>query len=162
MEKETPDEFFSGQGYDLALAAVPAITKGEGDVAIFDVEDTVIGNGDAMGIAAEIVENFFWSAERRLGVDDPWVFIKLSEQAVESCLGLESSGLARENELMPGKGLAEGVDILAAEDGGKSFDGEEEIFWGGDPAVAVIRQGAGGDEAVEMEMGLEFLVPGVE
>lgn len=115
-----------------------------------------------MGISAEVVEDFIGSTERRLGVDDPWLFIKLRDQAVESGLRLERSGLTRENELAADKDLSEEVDILAAENGGESFDGKEEIFGGRNPTVASVGQDAGGDEAVEMKMGLKLLVPGVE
>lgn len=162
VKQETPNEFFRGQGHGLALVAVATIAKGKGDVAVFDVKNAVVGNGDAVGIAAEVVENFFRPAERRLGVDDPWLLTKPSNQVVESGLGLESSGLARENELAGGFGLAEEVDILAAEYGGESSDGEEEILRGRNPAVAIFGQDAGGNEAVKMEMSLELLVPGVE
>ena len=162
VEKESPNKFFRGQGHGLALVAIPAISKGKGDDSVFDVEDAIVGDGDPMGIAAEVVEDFFGSAEWRLGVDDPWLFIKLSDQAVESGVSLERSGLARKNQLAAGKVLTEEVDILAAEYGGESFDGKEEIVRGRNPAVAIVGQDAGGDEAVEMEMGLELLVPGVE
>lgn len=115
-----------------------------------------------MGIATEIVENFFRPPERRLGVDDPLIFIKLRDQAAESAWSLERSGLARKNELAVGKGLTQEVEILATEYDGESFDGEEKIIRSRNPAIAIVGQDASGDEAVEMEMGLELLVPGVE
>ena len=158
VEEEAPDEFFGGQGHDLRLVAVPAISKGKRDDSVFDVEDAVVGDGDAVGIAAEVAEDLVGSAERRLGVDDPRFLAKPSDQVVESSLGLESSGLARENERACGKGLAEEVDVLAAEYGRESCDGKEEILRSRNPAVAGLRQGAGWDEAVEMEMGVELLV----
>ena len=97
VEKEASNEFFRGQGHDLTLVAIPAIAKGKCDDSVFDAEDAIIGNGDAMGIAAKVVEDFVGSAERSLGVNDPWFFIKLSNQSVESGLGLERSSLAWEN-----------------------------------------------------------------
>jgi hypothetical protein len=130
VEKESSNEFLRRQGHGLALVAVPAISKGKGDDSVFDVEDAIVGNGDAMRVAAEVVEDFLGPAERRLGVDDPWLLIKLSDQVVESGLSLEKSGLAREDELAADKGLAEEVDILAAEYSGESFDGKEEIIGG--------------------------------
>lgn len=130
VKKETSDEFIRGQGHDLALVAVPAVAEGKGDDSIFNVEDAVVGNGDAVGIAAEVVKDFFGSAERRLGVDDPRLLTKLGDEMIESGLGLENGGLAREYELAADKSLTEEVDILAAEYGGESFDGEEEILGG--------------------------------
>ena len=77
-EEEAPNKFFGGQGHDLALVAVSAILPRKGDDSVFDVEDAVVGNGDAMGIAAQVIEDLLGSAERRLGVDDPWFFIAVS------------------------------------------------------------------------------------
>lgn len=89
MKQETPDKFLRGQSHDIALVAGGTIAEGKGDVAVFDVEDAVIGNGDAVGIAAKVVEHFIRSAKRRLGINDPALLVKLGEQAGESCLGLE-------------------------------------------------------------------------
>ena len=45
----------------------------EGDLAIGEVDDPVVGDGHAMRVAGQIVEDVFGSSERRLGIDDPVV-----------------------------------------------------------------------------------------
>jgi len=72
VKKEPPDKFPGGQSHNIALVAGAAVAEGKGDVAVFDAEDAVVGNGDAAGIAAKVVQNFFRSAE--------W-FTNLSAQA---------------------------------------------------------------------------------
>lgn len=162
VKKEPPDEFFRGQSHNIALVAVATIAKSKGDVAVLDVENAVVGNGDAVGIAAEVVEDFIRPAERRLGINDPALLAKLSDQIGESGSGLKLSGLPREDQLAAGIGLKEEAGILAAKDLGESSDGEKKVFGGIDPALVVFRQGAGGDETMEMEMSVESLIPGMQ
>jgi hypothetical protein len=37
----------------------------------FDVEQTVVRNGDAMSVSADIIEHLFGTGEGALGIDDP-------------------------------------------------------------------------------------------
>jgi hypothetical protein len=46
-------------------------TAAEGHVAIVQSQQSVIGDGDAMGIGTEIAQHVFRPAEGWLGVDDP-------------------------------------------------------------------------------------------
>ncbi len=60
------------------------------------------------------------------------------------------------------EGLFEKVKELAAEDGAQGFDTEQEVFAGGDPAVLIEKEHSFWEQAVEMEVGLELLVPGMQ
>jgi len=46
----------------------------------------MVGDGDAMGVAGEVVEDMLGAAEGRLGVDDPVLLAELPEEVVE-CAG---------------------------------------------------------------------------
>ena len=89
VKQEPPDKFFRGQSQNIAFIPVVAVAEGEGDAAVFDIEDAVVGNSDAVGIAAEVVEDFIRSAERRLGINDPALLAEPGEQAGEPGPGLE-------------------------------------------------------------------------
>jgi hypothetical protein len=60
------------------------------------------------------------------------------------------------------KGRLETGDELSAKHTSEYLDGEKEVRTGSDPAGAIERESAGGDNTVDMGMKLEFLVPGVE
>ncbi len=67
MQEEPADEFHW-------LKRAGAIALGdEGDRAVGDGLDAVIGESDAMGVAAEVGEHVIGAAEGTLGVDDPVV-----------------------------------------------------------------------------------------
>ena len=51
--------------------SLSSISIVESDLA---VEDTVIGESDAMGVAAEVVEHGLWAAERLFRIEDPVLF----------------------------------------------------------------------------------------
>ncbi len=58
--------------------------------------------------------------------------------------------------------LLEKVEELSAEDNTERFDTEEEVFTGGNPAVLIEREHSIWEEAVEVEVVLELLIPGVQ
>ena len=71
MEEKTPDEFMGIKGQGLFSISIFAISITQGDLAVSDVEDAVIGQSHAVGVAAEVIEHGLWGAERLFGVDDP-------------------------------------------------------------------------------------------
>jgi hypothetical protein len=74
----------------------------------------------------------------------------------------EQRKIAGKMELAMLKGRFETSDELAAKHAPEYLDGEEEARAGSNPASVIEREPAGGDNAVDMGMDLEFLVPGVE
>jgi hypothetical protein len=56
MAEEAPDEFFGVKGHALVLA-VTVVVIAEGDAAVVNPLDAVVGNGDAVDVAAEIGRN---------------------------------------------------------------------------------------------------------
>ena len=71
VKQEAAQELMGGNGHDLLLAAVSVVSPTEGDAIVFEVQETMVGDGDAVGVAGQVLENVFRSAERRLGIDDP-------------------------------------------------------------------------------------------
>lgn len=72
MEQEPANELFGGEGHRAETIAVAVVFPAKANFAVVDGEQTIVGYGDAMGIAADIVEDLFGSGERRLGVNDPF------------------------------------------------------------------------------------------
>jgi hypothetical protein len=49
----------------------------EGDLAVDEGDDAVVGDGDPVRVAAEIAEDVLGAAKGRLGVDDPLLGVEL-------------------------------------------------------------------------------------
>ena len=62
-------------------AAVVLVAEGDGHV--IDVEEPMVRDRDAVGVAGKIREHVFGVFERRLGIDDPLGAICLLEKALE-------------------------------------------------------------------------------
>src|SRR3984957_15479930 len=71
VEQEAPDELVRLQTHGLNGAVVAIVLPGEPDMFVVAGLDAAVGDGDAMGVAAEIGKNLRGSAEGLLGVDDP-------------------------------------------------------------------------------------------
>ena len=115
-----------------------------------------------MDVAGEVVEQMLGRAERLFGVDVPTFFSQSFEQQAKVGSISQGSGLAWEDEFLLIEGLFEKVEELTLENHTECFYGEEEVFAGGDPTSLIERQSSLGDEAVEVEVVLELLVPGME
>ena len=74
VKKKPADELFGIQRHGLLLAVVAVIFPLEPDLAIFDVQEAMVGDGYTMRIAAHIVEHLLRSGKRRLGVNHPFRF----------------------------------------------------------------------------------------
>ncbi len=75
----------------------------------------MVGDGDAMGIAREVMQHVLRATERRFGIDDPVLPIKRAQEEGEVLLLMERHALAEEAQLMAGKEAPQSGDELAAE-----------------------------------------------
>ena len=71
MEEKTPDEFLGIKRQGLLSISIFAISITQGDFSVFDLQNTIIGERHAVGVAAEIVENGLRRTEKLLGIDHP-------------------------------------------------------------------------------------------
>jgi hypothetical protein len=71
MEQEAANKFLGLQRYRLFSIPVFAISIAQGDFPVFDLENAIIGERHAVGVAAEVVKDGLGRAERFFGVDDP-------------------------------------------------------------------------------------------
>ena len=64
-------ELFGSDRHLALLAAVSVVLPAEGDLAVGHGQESVIGNGDAVCIACQVMEHVLRSAEGAFGVDRP-------------------------------------------------------------------------------------------
>jgi len=70
--------------HDLLLTAPCVVFPAKRDSIILESNEPVVGDGDAMCISRQIVENMFRTSERRFGVDHPVFAEEESQERVES------------------------------------------------------------------------------
>jgi len=69
------------------------------DLAIFHSQQALVGNGDAMGVAAEIFQHLLRTAEGRLGIDHPFSLLQWRQMPGESLGLLKRFEIAEELKL---------------------------------------------------------------
>jgi len=73
VQEETTQELIDEQSHQPRLVAVSEVSPTKGYVVLGKSDQPVVGNGNAMGVGAEIAQHMFGPAERRFAVDDPVV-----------------------------------------------------------------------------------------
>src|SRR5688572_29356682 len=74
VQGEPSNEFRDIQGHDFGFAFITIILVAKIHLAIKEADDSMIGDGDLVGVSPEIFHHLFWSTESLLGVDHPWRF----------------------------------------------------------------------------------------
>jgi len=88
----------------------------EGNGLRIEGKDALVGDGGAMGVAAEIVVHVHGALEGRFGVGVPFDSSQTTEEASKSCGLFELPGVFWKGELALPEGLCESLEEFAAQD----------------------------------------------
>src|SRR5215510_12034121 len=161
-QQKACEECVGLQRHHLLPMPLATIAIGEADVAVTDIDQTMVSNRDAVRVPAEILQDLLGAGPRWLGVDDPLLRIELIKIGGEALRRPQLSQLGGERQLPAGRQLVEGLEELGAEDRAQCVDGEEEARMCWDPLSAVGCQGTTWDQAMDMEVGIQELIPRVQ
>lgn len=73
VKQETAQELIDGKGHEPLLVAVSGVAPAKGYVALGESNQPAVGNGNAVGVGAEIAQHMFGPSERPFAVDHPVV-----------------------------------------------------------------------------------------
>jgi len=139
--QETADELQGIEGHSPQPAA-PGFGVSEEDGVVFHLDDAAIGDRHLEDIRGEVMEASFGRAYR-LGVDIP---IDLPDFR---------------GDLIQEAGVSHDLPELGLEDFGERFDGEIKIDPGGMPEAVEGREGASGNDVMDMGVILQGSAPGM-
>ena len=123
--------------HGLYGAVVAIVLPGEPDMVVVAGLDAAVGDGDAMGVAAEIGEHLRGSAEGLLGVDDPIEATHGGQMRGERG-GIGQLGeIAEELEALRVEGGLHAFEEQAAEQPRQRLDRQKEVRAPRDPSGAV-------------------------
>ena len=162
MEQESPQELIGGHGHQPLFVFVRIILPAEGDFAVGKVHDPVIGNGDSMSVAGQILENMFRSAEWRLRIDYPVLTEQRSKEGMERFPFCEHFHPAGELSSPAWKALFSPSVNFPRNTSASTFTGRKKLVARVNPALVIGRKTTGGDHAMDMRMDLQILSPGVQ
>jgi hypothetical protein len=163
MQQEATQEFIDVKSQESLFVLVSGVSPAERDLVILEGNEPAIGDRNAMGVCAEITQHLIGSTERWLAVDHPARRIKLADQTAKQFGLSQAAKQAVKLELSGSVSLLERCEKLAAEDFAENPCGKKEaIISRAHPTGMIARQTAGSDDAVNVGMLLQFLIPGME
>jgi hypothetical protein len=113
MEHEATQKLFSGHRHLALLAAMGIILPTEGDLAVGNGQESVIGDGNAVRITGQVVEHMLWSSEGSFSVDHPILTKERPEEGMEGFLSGQWFEAGGKQEFAVTKGLLQAGDKLA-------------------------------------------------
>ena len=100
MKQKASHELTCSQTHLLRGVVVFAIFPGVGDDSVFDLENTMIGGGDPMGIVSQVLQDLSRTCKGLLGVYHPVFAIAFVDQVLKGGRMLQLLNLAREAKLL--------------------------------------------------------------
>jgi len=161
VEQKAADEFVGIESHGPLFAGFPVPVE-KGHLAIGEVDDPVVGDGNTVGIAAQVFEDGFRGGEGSFGVDVPVLGAELGVELAPAPGSGPDFSLSVELNLAAVAGLIEQVEKFGAENQAERLDVKQEIGFGRNPAGAIGGERAAGDQTMEMEVIAQSLVPGVK
>ena len=92
MLYEAAQELVGSKCHGALFAAVGVVLPAEADLGSRDGKQPMVGDGNAMRVASQIMQHVRGAAKGRLGIDDPVLPIKLAQETGEA-LALHASGM---------------------------------------------------------------------
>lgn len=84
VDQESSQKLICGNRHDLLFTASCVVFPAKRDLIILERHQSMVGDGDAVRIAGEIVQNMLGTAEGWFGIDDPVLLEELSEELAEA------------------------------------------------------------------------------
>jgi hypothetical protein len=152
VKQEAADELLGRELHGFVLVVVAVVPPAEPNVAVLEVEQAVVGDGDAMRVLRNIAENLFRPGKRCFGVHYPFGFAEGSEVTQEGPFHLERLEGGEELELSGIEGLFAIGQEQATEQARQDANRQKEIRPAGNPTRPVERKATAGDNEVQVRM----------
>jgi hypothetical protein len=115
VEQEATNELVGRQGHGFLLAVLAIVLVAELHLAVFDIQQAVVGDGDAVGVASQVVENLLGPGKGSFGIDDPFCLAERCEINREGRGNLKLLEGGKEMQLAVVEGLLQQLEKQAAE-----------------------------------------------
>jgi hypothetical protein len=115
-----------GGGSRALLAAVGIVAPAEAEALSVEGQQAMVGDGDAMGIATEVVQDMGRAGEGRLGIDEPSLVGQLRGQFLEPRMVLEVGCRTSAVEQALAVELPESVEEFIAEYSAQDSNRQQE------------------------------------
>ena len=162
MEKKSAQEFVERQPHEPFFVLVRRVPPTESDQTICQVHQAVVGNGHSVGVGAKVVQHMLSPAERAFAIDHPLGAEQPAQHRREGGRRLQVRERPVETEFSLAVEFAKTLHKLTSEYTAQDFDRQEEVCGRRNPAGVIRRQSTGRNDAVNMRMMQQLLIPRVQ
>ena len=113
VKQEATQKLIARDSHHLLPIVVGRVTPAKSNLAVRQCDQAMVGDGDAVGIAAEILQDILGSAKGWLGVDDPIFAEERTEPGREELRMGERCEFSGQVQLTAFKGRLQAGDELA-------------------------------------------------
>jgi hypothetical protein len=162
VQQKATDKLNGVESHNAVLVVLSVVLPAKADLTAAERLQAMVGDGDTVCVARQVLQDLQRPAEGRFGVDDPGSQSSLTypPRPSRSC-GKIGQAAVKHQGAAP-KGLVEMIQELAAKEPAHHTHGQEEVGSAGDPAPAVRADAASWDNAMQVWMVLQILAPGVQ
>lgn len=128
MQQEATDELSSRKSHGALLIFAGVVFPTKGKVAVLECEQAMVGDGHAVGVAAQISQDLLWSTKGRLGVDDPLFGSQRSQERIEVARVREVRQGAMKGEFAKVESVVQCLEKETAEQPGEHVNGKKEAL----------------------------------
>jgi len=154
VEQEAAEKLLHVEGHEPFRVASCAVVPAKGHAIAVEGDESLVGDGHAVGVAAEVAQHLPGSGEGRLAVDDP-VFAGGSSKSSVRVDVIAAQGLVVEARL-------ESAQQLGAEELRQDPHGKQKTAPGRDPTAAIRIEPASCNDAMDVRMKQQGLSPTVQ
>jgi hypothetical protein len=142
--------------------AALVVLVAESDLAMLQSHETMVGDGDTVRIACQILQDVLGLPERFFGVDDPVLGAYVGEALAPRLGRGELATAPPQGQVALSVELRQTREVEMPEAAREDPDGQEEVGAARDPSGAIGCQPPGGEDTMEMGVMMELLAPGVQ
>jgi hypothetical protein len=147
-----PQELGGRERHEALLVSACIILPAESDLFPIKGDQSVIADGNAMSIAAQVAKDRCWTRHRLLDIDDPVFPAQRLKKSPESLGIFQRPGGAAETQLVSAIGTLQSVEKLAPKDPLQNTEWKKEAVPRSHPMTAIGCQATDWHETVEMGM----------
>ena len=162
MQQEATQELIVRQTGELLFVVMSRIAPAKDHLAIGKGNQAMVGDGHAMGVAAEILQYVFRTTEGTFQVDHPRLSKQWPQPSREDLGFGEQLEVFGKAELTILEGLAKCCNKLATENLAEYRFGQEVVVWRVHPTSVIERETTGRDDTMDMGMKPDLLIPSVQ
>jgi hypothetical protein len=162
VQQKPAEKLLRRQRHPPSLATMSVVFPMKGHFTVSKARQPVIGDGDTVRIARQIVEHMLWSTEWRFGVNHPVLSKQCAQEGAEYLVLRQWFQRAGQAQISVTEGLLEAVHELPAEHTAQNSHRKEKGIARMHPALVIRGKTSGRDHAMDMRVMQQVLAPSVK